>query len=71
MISHRRREIDAGRGGGVTKLAQRHIPARHTPTVIHARVDQQRADRFSLNMNRAYRLYDDEVSFHTGLYIYS
>ena len=28
---------------------------------LHARVDQQRADRFSL--------YDDKVSFHTELYV--
>ena len=32
---------------------------------MHTRVDQQRADRFSL-----YMLYDDEVSFYTGLYVF-
>ena len=46
----RKREIYAGRGGGVTRG--------HNATfrrVLHARVDQQRADGSSL--------YDDEVSF--------
>ena len=47
-----------GGGEGVTKLAQRHIPARHKRTC------------WSLFLKYEYMLYDDEVSFHTGLYIF-
>ena len=53
----RKREIDAGRRGGGHNATFRRV--------LHARVDQQRADGFSL--------YDDEVSFprsfHTRLYV--
>ena len=65
IASDHKQEIDIGRG--VRSQNWHNATFRR---VIHARVDQhigvtihdhKRADRFSL--------YDDEVSFHTGLYV--
>ena len=65
MISHRKRKIDAGRvgrGGDCHKTSTTpHSGASYTHVLI---------SRELIAFPYVYMLYDDEVSFHTGLYVF-